>query len=162
MIASERVFHTCMLVKKLEATMESLGNTTGLVWSTPWVYEKLEYWTPRGVVITPQIRVSYSKQGPQHLELIEPAAGGFFDAASQGVLHHVGVWSEDVGAEATALIKEGWVLEAAAVSPEAGYGRVAFLKPKGGGVLVELVTHGLLPLLQSRVGPTLVGPRSAS
>jgi hypothetical protein len=160
MIESKRIFHTCMLVTMLEAAMEAIGNTTGLVWATPWVYEKLEYWTPRGIVTTPQIRVSYSKQGPQHLELIEPAAGGFFDSAAQGVMHHVGVWSEDVGAEAKAMISEGWILEAAAVSPAAGYGRVAFLRPAGGGMLVELVTTGLLPLLQSRVGPTLVGPRS--
>ena len=157
MIDLQRIVHTCMLVPELEAAMEAIGSATGLAWAAPWVYEKLEYWTPRGVVTTPRIRVTYSKQGPQHLELIEPAPGGFFDVSSQRGVHHVGVWSKDVTAEANSLVRQGWIVEAAAVSPEAGYGRVAFLRPAGGGMLVELVTTGLLPLMQSRVGATLKG-----
>ncbi len=94
----------------------------------------------------------------QHLELIEPTGGGFF--AGPAKMHHVGVWSRDVTADANALVREGWKLDAAAKSPEEGYGRAAFLRPPGGGALVELVTTELFPVLQGRVGPTLTGPRN--
>lgn len=155
MIDYRRLYHTCMLVPDLEAAMQAIGAPTGILWSEPWTYENLRYWTPQGFVVTPRIRVTYSKLGPQHVELIEPAAGGYFELARERCMHHVGIWSSDVGAETKALVDEGWTVRAAAVSPQEGYGRVSFVEPPGGGLLLELVTTGLEPLMRSRVGPTL-------
>lgn len=147
-----RIFQVCMLVPDLDEAMRSMGGAAGLAWAAPWTYDDLQYWTPRGVVTTPRIRVTYSLQGPQHVELIEPAAGGFFDLAVPRGAHHVGIWSDDVGGETAALVNEGWTAEAAAVSPAEGYGRVSFVRPPGGGMLMEIVSTQIRPLMRSRVG----------
>jgi catechol 2,3-dioxygenase-like lactoylglutathione lyase family enzyme len=152
-----RVFQVCVLVTDLEAAVRSLAGATGMSFADPWTYEDLRYWTPRGGVTTSRIRVTYSHQGPQHLELIEPAPGGFFDLALRRGAHHVGVWSDAVGAEAAALVAAGWTVEAAAVSPEEGCGRVAFVRPPGGGMLMEIVSTQIRPLMQGRVGKPLDG-----
>jgi len=155
MIDYRRIFQVCMLVPDMEEAMRALGGPAGLTWAAPWTFDNLKYWTPRGMVTTPRIRVTYSHQGPQHLELIQPEPGGFFELATPRGPHHVGIWSADVGAETAALVREGWAVEAAAVSPDEGYGRVSFVRPPGGGMLLEIVSTQTFPLLSSRVGPAL-------
>ncbi len=152
-----RIFQVCILVPDMEEAMRGMGEPAGLTWATPWTYEDLKYWTPNGVIATPRIRVTYSHQGPQHVEMIEPAPGGFFDLAGRRGLHHVGIWSDDVGGETAALVAAGWRVEAAAVAPGEGYGRVSFVRPPGGGTLLEIVSTQIRPLMQERVGAPLDG-----
>lgn len=154
MIDYRRIFQVCMLVPDLDKAMRHMGEPAGLAWAAPWTFDNLQYWTPRGVVTTPRIRVTYSLQGPQHVELIEPVPGGFFDLAAPRGPHHVGIWSDDVGGETAALVADGWTVEGAAVPPEQGYGRVSFVRPPGGGMLMEIVSTQIRPMLRDRVGPT--------
>ena len=152
-----RLFQVCMLVPDMDEAIRSMGGASGLTFDEPWSYDNLVYWTPGGVITTPRIRVTYSHQGPQHFELIQPAPGGFFDVERQRGLHHVGMWSDDVGGETAALVADGWTVEAAAVSPEEGYGRVSFLRPPDGGTLLEIVSTQIMPLMRGRVGKPLDG-----
>ena len=52
---------------------------------------------------------------------------------------------------------DGWSVEAAAVSPDEGYGRVSFIRPPGGGTLLEIVSTQIQPLMRGRVGKPLDG-----
>ncbi|MBM3345425.1 MAG: hypothetical protein FJY55_02825 [Betaproteobacteria bacterium] len=157
MIDYRRIFQVCMVVPDLDAATRAMGGPSGQTFANPWTYDNLVYWTPRGVVTTPRIRVTYSHQGPQHVELIEPSPGGFFDLSTPHGLHHVGLWSDTVGTETAALVAQGWTVEAAAVSPDEGYGRVSFVRPPGGGTLLEIVSTQIRPLMQGRVGKPLDG-----
>ena len=152
-----RLFQVCFLVPDMAAATRAMGEASGLTFAEPWTYDNLVYWTPRGIVTTPRIRVTYSHQGPQHLELIQPAPGGFFDVAERKSPHHVGIWSDDVGTETAELVRAGWTVEAAAVSPEEGYGRVSFVRPPDGGTLLEIVSTQIMPLMRGRVGKPLDG-----
>jgi hypothetical protein len=127
-----------------------MGSALGLTWATPWYYEPMTYWTPGGAVTTPLLRITYSKQGPQHVELIQGLAGAFWDSARCHGVHHVGVWVDDMAAEVNALVKQGWKLETAAHSPAEGYGRFAYLKPATGDILLELVSTEIKALMESR------------
>jgi hypothetical protein len=153
----QRIFQVCMLVPDIDEAMKAVGAAAGLTWAAPWVYDDLKYWTPRGVLNTPRARITYSHEGPQHVELIQPSPGGFFDLAKRHGLHHVGMWSGDVRGETTALVAAGWTVEAAAVSPGEGYGRVSFVRPPQGGMLLEIVSTEIQPLMRGRVGAPLDG-----
>ena len=131
-----RLFQVCLLVPDIDAATRAMSEASGLTFAEPWSYDNLVYWTPRGTVTTSRIRVTYSHQGPQHFELIQPTPGGFFDVSERRSPHHVGLWSDDVGTETAELVRTGWTVEAAAVSPEEGYGRVSFVRPPGGGTQI--------------------------
>ena len=146
MIDYQRIFHTGILVPDLDVAMKEMGASLGVTWATPWSYEPMSYWTPAGKATAP-LRVTYSKQGPQHVELIQ---GGGFWAASPPRTHHVGVWTDNLAAEANALVKQGWKPEAALLAPEEGWGRFCYIRPPAGGLLLELVSTEIKALMESR------------
>ena len=147
MIEYQRIFHTGHLVENMERSMKELGGPLGVAWATPWSYEPMSYWTPAGKKEA-QLKVTYSKQGPQHVELIE---GTGFWAYQPGVgTHHVGVWTDNLAAHANALVKLGWRPEAALLSPEEGWGRFCYLLPPSGGLRLELVSTEIKELMESR------------
>ena len=147
MIDYQRIFHNGFLVPNLEVAMQEMGASLGVTWATPWSYDPMSYWTPAGKAETPLL-VTYSKQGPQHVELIQ---GTGFWASKPGVgIHHIGVWTDNLAAEANALVKQGWVPEAALMSPDEGWGRFCYIRPPSGGMRLELVSTEIKELMESR------------
>ena len=147
MIDYQRIFHTGHLVPNLERAMQELGGSLGVVWATPWGYEPMSYWTPAGRKEA-RLRVTYSKQGPQHVELIEGT--GFWAHQPGTGTHHVGVWTDNIAADANALVKQGWKPEASLLSPEEGWGRFCYIQPPSGGLRLELVSTEIKELMESR------------
>ena len=53
------------------------------------------------------LHTSFSLDGPVHIELIEAAPGTIWDLGTGAAIHHVGLWTDDVAAEAQRLIASG-------------------------------------------------------
>ena len=60
------------------------------------------------------------------------------------------VWTDNMAADASALVKQGWKPEASLLSPEEGWGRFCYLQPPSGGLRLELVSTEIKELMESR------------
>lgn len=149
MIDYQRLFHTGLLVSDLETSMAVLGRSLGLSWAEPYRFENLPFWTPETGTREIELLVTYSRQGPQHLELIQGAADGFYAPSGDPGTHHVGVWVDDVAAEVALLEQQGWTPVAAGGGPGQGYGTFAYLSHPDGKLLLELVSSELLPAFEN-------------
>jgi catechol 2,3-dioxygenase-like lactoylglutathione lyase family enzyme len=102
-------------------------------------------WLPDEGVTTLPLRFTYSAGDAQHLELLEGPAGSIWDGREQPGLHHVGLWSDDVGGETEQLLAQGWTLRLAQAAPEDGYGVFTYVQPPS-GLIVELVWSAVEPM----------------
>lgn len=143
----QRIFHTGLLVRDLRAAMGHYGQTLGMTWAEPFTFEALPLWTPGAGLQQLRIEVTYSIEGPQHLELVIGPKGTRYDPELHSGFH-VGCWVDDVRAEVAAMQHRGWQVSAAGATPEDGWGTFVFLEPPGGGLTVELVSVELLPKLE--------------
>jgi lactoylglutathione lyase len=101
-------------------------------------------WTPHGGAYTIPLRFTYSREGPQHVALLQGAAGSLWDGADLPGVHHHGVWVDDVAAETERLLDAGWTLELAQQPPEQGYGSMTYVRSRG-GFLLEPVSSAVRP-----------------
>ena len=147
MIDYQNIFHTGILVPDIEVAMQEMGESLRLKWVTPWRYEPMRHWTPRGMAEA-TLLITYSKQGPQHVELIQGT--GFWASSETRGVHHIGVWSDNLMEDAAALITQGWEPMAASASSEEAWGRFCYLRPPSGGMLLELVSSVIKPLMEER------------
>lgn len=145
MIDFQRMFHTGLLVPDLAWGMEHYGRTLGLKWAKPFTFEELPLWTPADGLHHLRLEVTYSTQGPQHLEIQVGPEGTYYDPRRRSG-YHVGVWVDDVAAEVAGLQAQGWQVEAAGATPEEGWGTFVYLQPPGGGLTVELCSVVLQPM----------------
>ncbi|MCY4622789.1 MAG: VOC family protein [bacterium] len=106
------ISHTALAVPDLEAAMSVYGNALGLTWARPQ-QRAIRIRVGAGDLTT-EIRFTYSRQGPPHLELIEGAAGTIWAPVSG--LHHIGLWSHQLEIDAAQLEHRGMALEAAGLS----------------------------------------------
>lgn len=81
-------YHMTMVVDDVPAAMADLSRLFGLQWAA----------LQGGGLFT------YSLQGPPYLELLKRRDGTIFDTAG---LHHMGLWVDDLNAEAARLEAEG-------------------------------------------------------
>ena len=93
------------------------------------------------------VSATYSRTGPHHLELVQGPVGSFFDPALLPDARHIGVWVDDVAPEAERLCKAGWRVVGAGAAPDEGYGTICYLSPPTGGLLIELISIELEPMI---------------
>lgn len=141
------VYHTGFAVADLEAAQRMFSDALGVEWAPIHLYEPLRLWTPGDGWIEVRIRVSYSRPSPHQLEVIEGPRGSFFDPALMADARHLGVWTDEVGADAERLLGLGWRILGAKGSPEQLYGDMAYLAPPAPGPVIELVSTRLRPML---------------
>lgn len=146
----QRIFHTGMVVADLAAAQASIGTAMNLDWSPVRNFDPLPFWTPAEGVHEVSVIACYSRPGPHHFELVQ-GTGAFYDTASAGDSRHIGVWVDDLRAEAERLIGLGWQPVAAGAAPEDGFGLIAYLRPPLPGLLVELVSTDLKPTIDEWV-----------
>ncbi|HEX4518322.1 MAG TPA: VOC family protein [Gaiellaceae bacterium] len=89
--------HVCLAVSDLERAQVDLGASLGLTWAAVRMVD-----TGAG-----EIRLTYSRQGPPFLELVEGAPGSLWDPGVSTPPHHTGYWSDDVEADSARLRAEG-------------------------------------------------------
>lgn len=147
MIDFQRLFHTGLLVPDLRQAMDHYGRALNLTWAKPFVFEALELWTPEQGVQRLRLEVTYSREGPQRLEIQRGPSGSFYDPALRSGFH-LGVWVDELPGEVAAMQAQGWHAIAAGGAPAAGWGSFVYLQPPDGGLVVELVSTALRPTLE--------------
>lgn len=148
MIDFQRMYHTGMMVENVEAAMERLGRDLALEWAPVRTFDPLPFWTPERGLHEIKVRATYSRPGPQHLELCSGPKNSFYDPAALPDGRHIGVWVDDLPAEVERLCAGGWRVVAAGGAPEQGYGILAYLAPPLPGLIVELVSKDLEPVIR--------------
>jgi catechol 2,3-dioxygenase-like lactoylglutathione lyase family enzyme len=134
MLDHARFFHIGIRVADLEAAMAEVGAQAGVTWAS--VQDRpMSVWLPGSGPVVLQLALTYSVEGPVHLELMQGPKGSIWDGSDQPGAHHFGYWSDDVGADTQELLAAGWTLELAANPPEEGYGRFTYVRSPSGYLL---------------------------
>jgi catechol 2,3-dioxygenase-like lactoylglutathione lyase family enzyme len=137
MLDHSRFFHVGIRVTDIEAAMAEIGKQVGVTWAS--VQDRpMSVWQPGTGQTELQLALTYSVEGPVHLELLQGPAGSIWDGSDVPGAHHFGYWSDDVAADTEAMLADGYTLELAATSPEDGYGRFTYARSPF-GYLVEPV-----------------------
>lgn len=143
MLDHSKFFHVGIRVTDIEAAMAEIGKHAGVTWAS--VQDRpMTVWQPSTGHVVLQLALTYSVEGPVHLELLQGPAGSIWDGSDEPGAHHFGYWSDDVRADTEAMLADGYTLELAASSPEEGYGRFAYVRSPS-GYLVEPVSVGNKP-----------------
>jgi lactoylglutathione lyase len=134
------LFHIGIRVTDLSAAMDEVGRSHAVTWAS--VQDRtMDIWLPDVGPASFRLALTYSCEGPVHLELMEGWPGSPWDVRGGGAgVHHLGYWVDDVRVETERLLADGWTLELAAAPPEDGYGRFTYLRSPA-GILVEPVTR---------------------
>ena len=131
MLDHSQFFHIGIRVTDLEAAMDQVGKHAGVTWAS--VQDRpMSVWVPGSGPTVLQLAVTYSIEGPVHLELLQGPAGSIWDGHDVPGAHHFGYWSDDVAADTESLLAAGWTLELAAAAPEDGYGRFTYVRSPSG------------------------------
>lgn len=139
----QRAYHQGVRVRNIDAAMVELGSSLGVEWCD--VQEREQgVWLPGVGATSLPLKFTYSRGGPQHIELLEGPVGTIWDGSVSPGLHHIGLWSDDVAADTTAMLAAGWSLQLAQVAPDDGYGAYTYVQPPS-GLLVELVWSAIRP-----------------
>src|SRR4029078_4364343 len=83
-----------------------------------------------------QLALTYSVEGPVHLELMQGPVGSIWDGNDAPAAHLLGYGSDAVRADTESLLAAEWTLELAANAPDEGYGRFTYVRSPQ-GYLVE-------------------------
>jgi Glyoxalase/Bleomycin resistance protein/Dioxygenase superfamily len=133
-------FHVGIRVPDIDKAMVEIGAQMGVTWAS--VQDRpMNVWMPGEGMVTLQLALTYSCEGPVHLELLQGPKGSIWDGNDAPGAHHFGVWTDDVKGDTDKALAEGWTLELAAASPEDGYGRFTYVKSPT-GTIVEPVFSG--------------------
>ena len=106
------ITHTALAVPNLGEAMAAYSGSLGLKWAKPQS-STMHIRTTAGDVST-RISYTYSIEGPPHLELIAGEAGTVW--APRPGLHHVGVWTDSLAADAAELERQGMPIETAGIA----------------------------------------------
>ena len=87
--------------------MAEIGPAMGVTWSA--VQDRqMSVWLPDEGQVTKHVILTYSAEGPVHLELLQGEPGSIWDADDFPGAHHFGVWSDDPGGDVQRMIDAGW------------------------------------------------------
>ncbi|WP_255400477.1 VOC family protein [Novosphingobium sp. HII-3] len=146
-----KLHHHGFIVDDICRSMNDLQDGLALKWAPVREFDPLRVWLPDKGWSEAHLTVTYSRQGPIHVELIQAAPGGAYDALRAVSAAHVGAWVDDVGAEVETLLAEGWRIVAAGASPKHGYGQMAYMVC-GDGPVLELVGETIRPMIEEWIG----------
>ena len=141
-----RMYHVGMAVADFDQGCKQIGAAFSLDWLPAKTFDPLRFWTPEEGLQEISVRATYSKQGPQRIEIVQ-GNSIFYDPERRPDSRHIGVWVDDLVSEASRLIENGWNVLAAGDEPSSGYGTIAYLSPPFPGLVVELVSRQLEPMM---------------
>jgi catechol 2,3-dioxygenase-like lactoylglutathione lyase family enzyme len=130
------VFHVGIRVADLEAAQQELTSSLGVDWTTP-ARMPMKAWVPGEGYRKSELTISFSVEGPVHIELLYGSPGSYWDTSIGGAgIHHLGVWVDDVAQANEELVRQGWTVELAGRPAEEGYGGFTYTRSPA-GILVE-------------------------
>jgi hypothetical protein len=132
------IFHVGYVVEDLADAMAQLTDTLGTRWVDHFV--DVRYRSGTGTTVEARLHTCYSLDGPAHVELIESAPNTVWALDGRSAMHHIGLWSDDIPAEAERLARSGMPAVATGLGPsgESADGFFSFHDNPIGGK-VELV-----------------------
>ncbi len=125
------MYHIGLRVPDIHIATAELTASMGLLWAPPQHFD-MKPWLPGEGYKELELNLTESVDGPVHVELSQGTPGSIWDHNLGVGLHHFGVWVDDVGATVDVLVREGWTVEMAALSPEEGYGHFAYIRSPSG------------------------------
>ena len=133
------LFHTGMAVHNLDRAMADMSAAFGFHWATPFISEK-SLRTPQG--IRPRTwRLTYSIEGPHHIELFEQLDDTALTGLTGGaVVHHLGFEVDDVATQVERLESIGFRHELTDVGIPGTVGGNAFVYNHHGGLWLDLIS----------------------
>ena len=131
----QNFFHVGYVVPDLGEAMQRLTASAGLRWAAARTLP-VTLRTPAGEIST-EVNLTYSVQGPPHLELIAEQPGTVWGSEHSG-FHHLGYWSGRFTEDIDALTRAGFEFEAGAVDEHGALTRFAYLREPHTGLRVEL------------------------
>lgn len=143
------LYHIGMTVPDLSVAMEQFSLAFGFDWAT--VHERTPTVVVDGVLRKAEIAVTYSIQGPPHLELVQERSGDIWGASGLS-LTHVGYWAEDVAAAQRGLHAAGFTTRMH--SPDDGGPMRYSYNQTPSGLWVELVHTSFRADLTSWIAST--------
>jgi hypothetical protein len=132
-------YHVGVIVTDLEAAMRELTTAVGLSWSAP-VDRYLG---------DAHNRVTFSREGPPFIELIQGEPGSDWDTSNGPRLDHLGFFSPDLDADKQRLACEGFEL---AIDGAALSGPWAYHLTKHAGMRLENVDESARGQVLARLG----------
>ena len=143
-----RLFHTGMVVDRLEPAMADLGAALGIRWAEP-AEVSCDVWA-NGLIAPRTTRVTISVDGPHHLELIEHAASPPDDRLTGGRrVHHIGMWTPDFAAEVRRLETLGFASELSGCVEGDFPAMFSYHYNHHGGLWIEVVSQDIYDGLAS-------------
>ncbi len=141
MINPADIYHTGLAVPDLDEAKRFYTASLGYEFAPDHLYEPLRLWRmDLGRWTEEWLRVTYSRQGPHHLELVEGRKGGFWDPDFTPNAQHVGLWCDDLPTAIEQLASSGWTYLASRGHPDDGYGDFAYLANQTSHAAIELVS----------------------
>jgi catechol 2,3-dioxygenase-like lactoylglutathione lyase family enzyme len=155
-----RVYHVGFVVPDLDAAIADVSEGLGVTFTEPMTLPYPTLQTPDGPKDV-SLRLAYTAR-PAHIELIGDVPGSLWDFTDSRRGHHLGVWADDVDAEADRLDARGWRRMWWATNED---GRLAFSyhdTPYGFYIeLVGTVAKGFYPTWFSQADPELLPATTA-
>jgi catechol 2,3-dioxygenase-like lactoylglutathione lyase family enzyme len=144
----ENVYHIGVVVADINRAIAELSNQLGIAFEPPAaVSVGAEY---RGAFSQHTVTVSYGRQGPPYLELLQGTPGGIWAAQDEPRMHHLGVWVDDLAGEVKRLETAGMRVEMLGKDAAGNPRLFAYLR-NDHGVRVELVDSVGRPALIARL-----------
>ena len=134
MYDASKLFHIGIRVPDIDQAMTEIGDAMEVTWASVQDRE-MSVWQPGVGQRAVRLALTYSVEGPVHLELLQGPPGSIWDGNDAPGAHHFGVWSDDVAGETRRLLDAGWTLELAAAAPEDGFGRFTYVRSPTGFLL---------------------------
>jgi catechol 2,3-dioxygenase-like lactoylglutathione lyase family enzyme len=126
------IFHVGVRVADLDAAQRELTGSLGVHWTSP-ARMPMKVWVPGQGYRQDELTISFTVEGPVHIELLHGSPGSYWDTSVGGAgLHHIGVWVADVARVNEELVRAGWVVELAGRPPDEGYGGFTYARSPGG------------------------------
>ena len=141
----QNYFHVGYVVPDLAEAMQRLTASAGLRWAAARTLPVMLR-TPAGE-ISAEVNLTYSVQGPPHLELIAEQPGTIWRSEHPG-FHHLGYWSGRLADDVDALTRAGFEFEAGAVNEHGALTRFVYLREPHTGLRVELRDEARRPAMQ--------------
>ncbi len=103
-------YHVGIVVPDLAEAQVQLGRQLGVTWGPVLHLDQVEYRDDSGRDLVLPTTICYSVE-PPHLELIQEVPGSVWVCNNYSNLHHIGFWSDDLGADGADLTTSGCPLQ---------------------------------------------------
>src|SRR4051794_2242497 len=146
----ERFFHVGIVVPDLEGAQAYYTELLGLAWG-PVFENDVEVRLGDGREHVFPNKIVYSS-GPPHLELIEEAPGSPWVCNEHSNLHHIGIFTDDLGAEADRFVGSACPLEMLGGHGDGPPSTFTYHRDPW-GVRIELVDGTMRPTMEQLMFP---------